>query len=67
MAVRILSESITGRIDTSRTVGWFTSLYPVLLEFQRYGIISDAIKVIKEQLRNVPDKGLGLRSFKIYK
>jgi len=46
-------------IDTSRTVGWFTTLYPVLLVTQ--GIESDdqLIKSIKEQLRKVPQKGLG--------
>jgi len=38
--------------DLSRTVGWFTSLYPVLLH-------GNTIKEIKEQLRRVPNHGLG--------
>ena len=52
-------ESITQGTDISRTVGWFTSLYPVLLEVNSGKDISDAIKSVKEQLRRVPDKGLG--------
>jgi len=50
-------EAIAAEIDSSRTVGWFTSLYPVLLESN-----PDAgamIKEVKEALRRVPDKGLG--------
>ncbi|HMQ67796.1 MAG TPA: non-ribosomal peptide synthase/polyketide synthase, partial [Ignavibacteria bacterium] len=46
-------------IDTSRTAGWFTSLYPVLLEIKSGSDLDFSIKSIKEQLRNVPDKGLG--------
>ncbi|MHA4812662.1 condensation domain-containing protein, partial [Flavitalea flava] len=52
-------EDIGQGLDTSRTVGWFTSLYPVLLrmgEGQSDGLL---IKEVKEQLRKVPDKGLG--------
>ncbi|MBK8549759.1 MAG: non-ribosomal peptide synthase/polyketide synthase [Ignavibacteria bacterium] len=52
-------ESISESIDTSRTLGWFTSLYPLLLELTPGRDISDSIKTVKEQLRRVPDKGLG--------
>lgn len=46
--------------DVSRTIAWFTSLYPVLLSTD-FGIDSWAgkLKKIKEQLHNVPNKGLG--------
>ncbi|TBU98722.1 condensation domain-containing protein, partial [Phytopseudomonas dryadis] len=44
-------------MDLSRTVGWFTSLFPLRLSPQAG--IGESIKVIKEQLRAVPDKGLG--------
>ncbi|MFL1555606.1 amino acid adenylation domain-containing protein [Pseudomonas sp. O11] len=50
-------EDLFDTIDLSRTVGWFTSLFPVRLQAQ--GELSDAIKSVKEQLRAVPDKGLG--------
>jgi amino acid adenylation domain-containing protein/non-ribosomal peptide synthase protein (TIGR01720 family) len=60
-------EDIAEGIDTSRTVGWFTSLYPVLLELKKDINISDAIKSVKEQLRRIPDKGLGYGVLKYIK
>ncbi|MFL9670798.1 amino acid adenylation domain-containing protein [Variovorax sp. AB1(2024)] len=44
-------------VDLSRTTGWFTSLFPVLLDPS--GSPVDALKRIKESLRNIPAKGLG--------
>jgi amino acid adenylation domain-containing protein/non-ribosomal peptide synthase protein (TIGR01720 family) len=52
-------EHISNDIDTSRTVGWFTSLYPVLLECAEDMADGDVIKSVKEQMRRIPDKGLG--------
>ncbi|MEO7584887.1 MAG: condensation domain-containing protein, partial [Ferruginibacter sp.] len=51
-------EEIADGIDTSRTVGWFTNLYPVLLETEQGQQLGNAIKSVKEQLRQVPGKGL---------
>jgi amino acid adenylation domain-containing protein/non-ribosomal peptide synthase protein (TIGR01720 family) len=46
-------------LDLSRTVGWFTTIYPVLLEV-RSGDTPDRVLLrIKEQLRKVPQRGLG--------
>jgi len=44
-------------IDLSRTVGWFTTLFPVRLT--PAGEPGAALKLIKEQLRSLPHKGLG--------
>ncbi|MEJ7738035.1 MAG: amino acid adenylation domain-containing protein [Chitinophagaceae bacterium] len=52
-------EAIEEGTDTSRTVGWFTSLYPLLLNVGAGQGEGDLIKSVKEQLRRVPDKGLG--------
>ena len=52
-------EDLNGRTDTSRTVGWFTNLYPVVLSIDNCTDNSDVIKSIKEQLREIPDKGMG--------
>jgi amino acid adenylation domain-containing protein/non-ribosomal peptide synthase protein (TIGR01720 family) len=52
-------EEISKTIDSSQTVGWFTSLYPVLLNVSRKQSFADSIKSVKEQLRQVPGKGLG--------
>ncbi|CAG9164010.1 non-ribosomal peptide synthase/polyketide synthase [Cupriavidus pampae] len=44
-------------LDISRTVGWFTSLYPVAL--QPVGEIGHALRTVKECLRAVPGNGIG--------
>src|SRR5690606_33459528 len=49
-------------IDLSQTVGWFTSLYPVMLDPSRD--LDKRIKCIKENLRRIPNKGLGYGLFK---
>ncbi|MEG8279903.1 non-ribosomal peptide synthetase [Streptomyces sp. AHA2] len=45
-------------VDLSRTVGWFTSLFPVALDLPE-GDWGAALKAVKEQLRAVPDRGIG--------
>ncbi|WP_422404059.1 amino acid adenylation domain-containing protein, partial [Pseudomonas sp. GZD-209] len=50
-------EALFDDIDLTRTVGWFTSLYPVRLTPGNG--LGASLKAIKEQLRAVPDKGLG--------
>ncbi|MCU0286457.1 MAG: amino acid adenylation domain-containing protein, partial [Acidobacteria bacterium] len=57
-------EGIIEGIDISRTVGWFTSQFPVLLDMSRRDDISYAIKNVKETLRRIPHKGI---DFGIYK
>ncbi|WP_328898078.1 non-ribosomal peptide synthetase [Streptomyces sp. NBC_00236] len=62
-------EQIAEHLDLSRTVGWFTSLYPVRLDpgpldardpgrFDA-ALVERAVKRVKEQLRTVPDHGVG--------
>ncbi|MFK4445890.1 amino acid adenylation domain-containing protein/non-ribosomal peptide synthase protein (TIGR01720 family) [Caballeronia udeis] len=50
-------EDLFDDIDLSRTIGWFTSLYPVSLDPQ--GDVGAALGRVKEALRQVPDRGLG--------
>lgn len=45
-------------LDVSRTVGWFTSIYPVALQLDGSDTAS-AIKSVKEQLRAIPNRGMG--------
>ncbi len=46
--------------DVSRTVGWFTSIFPVLLQHhEAHQTWPEKLKNIKEQLRRIPAKGLG--------
>jgi non-ribosomal peptide synthase protein (TIGR01720 family) len=46
-------------VDVSRTAGWFTILFPVLLELNEISAPWDALKSIKEQLGRVPNHGIG--------
>ncbi|MET0396505.1 MAG: condensation domain-containing protein, partial [Longimicrobiaceae bacterium] len=52
-------EEAVGGVDLSRTVGWFTTIYPVVLEPPRSGGPGAALKAVKEQLRAVPRRGIG--------
>ncbi|MGD0283906.1 MAG: condensation domain-containing protein [Dissulfurispiraceae bacterium] len=52
-------EELFDGIDISRTVGWFTSLYPVLLELPDTEDLGRQIKQVKETLRRAPNKGVG--------
>ena len=52
-------EEIVPDLDLSRTVGWFTSIYPVKLDLTGRDKLSDKIIGVKEQLRKVPEKGIG--------
>jgi amino acid adenylation domain-containing protein/non-ribosomal peptide synthase protein (TIGR01720 family) len=51
-------EDILDNIDLSRTVGWFTTIFPVLLDLEINSAPGAAIKTIKEQLRSIPQKGI---------
>ena len=53
-------EEIVSDIDITRTVGWFTTMYPVRLEV--CDSIAETIKAIKESLRAIPNKGIGYGS-----
>jgi non-ribosomal peptide synthase protein (TIGR01720 family) len=52
-------EEIIDGIDISRTVGWFTSIYPVILDMAYTDDLARQIKEVKESLHQVPDKGIG--------
>ncbi|NER96524.1 MAG: hypothetical protein F6J86_22215 [Symploca sp. SIO1B1] len=52
-------EELFEDVDLSRTVGWFTSLFPVLLQLPTDDKLASVIKSIKEQLRAIPNRGIG--------
>lgn len=61
-------EPVVPGADLSRTVGWFTSMYPVRLAPGATGSangadtgreLGRALGRVKEQLRAIPDKGIG--------
>ena len=51
-------------LDVSRTIGWFTSMYPVILEIPNTEDIGYQIKYVKESLRKIPNKGIGYHILK---
>ena len=61
-------EEITDGVDLSRTVGWFTTMYPVRFDLglpdladARAGgpTVGAALRQVKETLRTIPDHGIG--------
>jgi non-ribosomal peptide synthase protein (TIGR01720 family) len=52
-------EAIFEDVDLSRTVGWFTSIYPVSLDMDERGDVGARLKGVKERLRGVPKGGIG--------
>ena len=61
-------EDVVPGADLSRTIGWFTSMYPARVDVRGTDLADvlaggpaagTAIKLVKEQLRAVPDKGMG--------
>jgi non-ribosomal peptide synthase protein (TIGR01720 family) len=52
-------ESLFEELDVSRTVGWFTSMYPVFLDVTPESSLENVLKSVKEQLRRIPNRGIG--------
>jgi amino acid adenylation domain-containing protein/non-ribosomal peptide synthase protein (TIGR01720 family) len=52
-------EPLFADLDLSRTVGWFTSLFPLRLQLPASGESLSALASIKQQLRQLPQRGIG--------
>ncbi|MET9324578.1 amino acid adenylation domain-containing protein, partial [Streptomyces sp. NPDC003038] len=52
-------EELFDDLDLSRTIGWFTTHFPVALNLPDGHAWDETIKSVKEQLRAVPGRGLG--------
>jgi amino acid adenylation domain-containing protein/non-ribosomal peptide synthase protein (TIGR01720 family) len=59
-------EEIIPNVDISRTVGWFTTEFPVRLEWKTAESPGEALMRIKEQLRRIPNRGIGYGILKIF-
>ncbi len=52
-------ESILEGVEVSRTVGWFTSLSPIVLDAPAGASASALLQSVREQLQAVPHRGVG--------
>ncbi|HEY6324431.1 MAG TPA: amino acid adenylation domain-containing protein, partial [Thermoanaerobaculia bacterium] len=52
-------EEIDDDLDLSRTVGWFTAIYPVTLDGEGAPTPGARLRRVKEQLREAAPRGLG--------
>ncbi|MEM7049901.1 MAG: amino acid adenylation domain-containing protein [Acidobacteriota bacterium] len=46
-------------VDLSRTVGWFTALYPLNLDLSAVTTAADLVRTVKQRSRSVPSGGTG--------
>ncbi|WP_245886697.1 condensation domain-containing protein [Umezawaea tangerina] len=60
-------EEVLAEVDVSRTVGWFTGLFPIRLDLGEPhrgdahaagAAVGHAVRQVKERMRGVPDKGV---------
>lgn len=52
-------EEIFEDVSLARSVGWFTTLFPVAIHRPEVDDLSVVLKSVKEQLRQLPNRGLG--------
>jgi amino acid adenylation domain-containing protein/non-ribosomal peptide synthase protein (TIGR01720 family) len=52
-------EDLFPGIDLSRTIGWFTTIFPVWLSIKPTSRPAETLKSVKAQLRRIPNRGLG--------
>jgi amino acid adenylation domain-containing protein/non-ribosomal peptide synthase protein (TIGR01720 family) len=52
-------EDLGNGMDVTRTIGWFTSLYPVRLEWMAGETWGETLMRLKQQLRSIPRRGVG--------
>jgi non-ribosomal peptide synthase protein (TIGR01720 family) len=57
-------EPILSGVDISRTIGWFTTAYPVFLDLADADSITEEIRLVTEQLRRIPDHGISFGMLK---
>jgi amino acid adenylation domain-containing protein/non-ribosomal peptide synthase protein (TIGR01720 family) len=52
-------EHLFEDVDLARTVGWFTTIFPVSLDLGNSSTPVAALRAVKEQLRAIPNRGIG--------
>lgn len=52
-------ENVLRNLDIRRTVGWFTSIFPVLVDMTHAVHLEDILVRVKDNLNRVPNNGVG--------
>ncbi|MEO1125622.1 MAG: amino acid adenylation domain-containing protein [Cyanobacteria bacterium J06639_16] len=52
-------ESVVPGVNLVRTVGWFTTVFPLLLTLSPQSDLGEKLQAVKAQLRSVPSNGIG--------
>jgi non-ribosomal peptide synthase protein (TIGR01720 family) len=52
-------EEIVNGVNLSRTVGWFTTIFPVQLDYADGQSAIEALQSVKGRLRAIPNRGIG--------
>ncbi|MGZ3458229.1 MAG: amino acid adenylation domain-containing protein, partial [Archangium sp.] len=52
-------EDLFDDVDLSRTAGWFTATFPIFFQLPAAGSPGDALRAVRDELRRLPNKGLG--------
>lgn len=51
-------------LDISKTVGWFTTYFPVQFDYERRASIDEQMIAVKEKMRSIPNGGIGYGALK---
>ncbi|WP_224360461.1 non-ribosomal peptide synthetase/type I polyketide synthase [Hyalangium versicolor] len=57
-------ESLVSGVDVTRTVGWFTALFPVVLDASGAEDVARLVARTRDSLRGVPSGGVGYRALR---
>ncbi|GHF53719.1 amino acid adenylation domain-containing protein/non-ribosomal peptide synthase protein (TIGR01720 family) [Amycolatopsis bartoniae] len=60
-------EELFDGVDLTRTVGWFTTLFPLALEVPPEASWRDLVKSVRRQLRAVPGNGFGFGALRWFR
>ncbi len=52
-------EAIIENVDLSRTIGWFTTVTPALIDIREAHSLEEMLLLVKDQLQRIPNQGIG--------
>jgi amino acid adenylation domain-containing protein/non-ribosomal peptide synthase protein (TIGR01720 family) len=52
-------EEIFDSLSVARTVGWFTTVFPVLVDLGAGTGMAEVLRAVKQEMRRIPNRGIG--------